>query len=96
MKTLRPVKLFPASFMSRLACRTRRRNHFEGKPAVRSFCKGSRADCNPQSFRRRPACGKADAWQPDHRSLQIFVLAKTSMDEAPGSDEASQMAQILA
>ena len=60
------------------------------------FRTGSRADCNPKFFRTEPACDKAGARQPDHRSLQIFVLAKTSMDEAPESDEASLMAQILA
>jgi hypothetical protein len=95
MKAQMHVKLFPASFIFCLVCRARRRNHFEGKSAVSSFSTGSRADCNPVSFRTRPASDKA-LRQADHQSLQIFVLAKTSTDEAPESDEAWPMARILA
>ena len=68
----------------------------KGKSAVRSFCAGSHAGCNPKSFRARPVSDKAAVPQPDYQSLQISFWAKTSMDEAPESDEASPMAQVLA
>jgi hypothetical protein len=61
-----------------------------------SFCAGSGADCNPVSSRTRPASDKAAVRQADFQSLQVSVLAKTSMDEAPESDEAWPMARILA
>jgi hypothetical protein len=95
MKAQRHVKLFPVSFIFRLVCRARRRNHLKGKSAVRSFCAGSHAGCNPKSFRARPVSDKAAVPEPDYQSLQISFWAKTSMDEAPESDEASPMAQIL-
>src|SRR6266480_2050504 len=96
MKTPRRVKLFPASFIFRLASRARRRNHCEGNSlfvlSVQQPC-----NCDPEEFfaydspppRLLPGSLITD-------QCRFWPWRKTSMDEAPESDEASLMAQILA
>ena len=94
MKSPRPVNLFP--HISCLAWLAARGDTIvlKGDQAVPSPHR-QRADCHPENFRARSESQQGAAQQSDHRALQIFVLAKTSTDEAPESDEAWPMAQIL-